>query len=128
MANIRHFRELEVYRLGMETCLRIGKTAKSFPRDELFALTDQIRRSSRSVCSNLAEAWRKRKYPNHFVSKITDAESEAAETQVWLEIAYKSEYISQALFEELDRIYEHILGMLVTMREHPEHWAIREKK
>lgn len=87
MKNIRHFRELEVYQLAMEAALRIFEISKSFPVEERYSLTDQIRRSSRSVCANIAEAWRKRRYPNAFVSKLSDAEAEAAETQVWLEFS-----------------------------------------
>ncbi len=82
MKNIRHFRELEVYQLAMEAALTIFKISKNFPVEERYSLIDQIRRSSRSVCANIAEAWRKRRYPNAFVSKLSDAESEAAETQV----------------------------------------------
>jgi four helix bundle protein len=125
VATIRHFRELQVYRLGMSTSIQIFKMSKGFPREELFSLTDQIRRSTRSVCSNTAEAWRKRRYPNAFVSKLSDAESEAAETQVWLETAFECNYIDKKVFEEFDGIYEHILGMLVKMIDHPEQWIIR---
>ncbi len=125
MPNIRHFRELDVYQLAMETSLKIFKSTKGFPREELYSLTDQIRRSSRSVCANLAEAWRKRRYPNAFISKLSDAESEAAEIQVWLEISFRCGYIDKKLFDELDRVYEHILAMLVRMIDNPEKWTIR---
>jgi four helix bundle protein len=80
--NIRHFRELEVYQLAMDNAMRIFEVSKLFPKEERYSLTDQIRRSSRSVCANIAEAWRKRRYPNAFVSKLSDADAEAAETQV----------------------------------------------
>jgi len=125
VANIRHFRELDVYKIALQASIQIFRESKKFPREEMFSLTDQIRRSPRSVCANIGEAWRKRRYPNAFVSKLNDAESEASETQVWLDIALKSEYIDSKLFAELDAVYEHILGMLVKMVEHPEHWAIR---
>jgi four helix bundle protein len=78
MKNIRHFRELEVYQLAIEAALRIFEISKCFPIEERYSLTDQIRRSSRSVCANIAEAWRKMRYPNAFVSKLSDAEAEAA--------------------------------------------------
>src|SRR4030042_1460900 len=91
--NIRHFRELDVYRLGMESAMRIFQVSKSFPDEEKYSLTDQIRRSSRSVCANIAEGWRKRRYPNAFISKLSDADSEAAETQVWLEFAFRCGYL-----------------------------------
>lgn len=125
MKNIRHFRELEVYQLAMEAALRIFEISKSFPVEERYSLTDQIRRSSRSVCANIAEAWRKRRYPNAFVSKLSDAEAEAAETQVWLEFSLKCSYLDIRFFKELDHSYDQIQGKLVTMISNPEHWKIR---
>ncbi len=125
MTTIRHFRELEVYLLAKDGALRIFETSKSFPIEERYSLTDQIRRSSRSVCANIAEAWRKRRYPNAFVSKLSDAEAEAAETQVWLEFALRCGYIDQTLFDELDQVYDHIQGKLVNMMSNPEQWKIR---
>ena len=125
MKQIRHFRELEVYRLAMESSLKIFETSKRFPAEERYSLTDQMRRSSRSVCANIAEAWRKRRYPNAFVSKLSDAEAEAAETQVWLEFSMKCHYLEIELFKELDRIYDQIQGKLVIMISSPEHWKIR---
>ena len=125
MTTIRHFRELEVYLLARAGALRIFETSKSFPIEERYSLTDQIRRSSRSVCANIAEAWRKRRYPNAFISKLSDAEAEAAETQVWLEFALRCGYIDQTLFDELDQVYDHIQGKLVNMMSNPEQWKIR---
>ncbi len=124
-SNIRHFRELDVYQLAMNAAMRIFEVSKLFPIEERYSLTDQIRRSSRSVCTNLAEAWRKRRYSNAFVSKLSDADAEAAETQVWLEFAFKCEYISQKLFDELDAVYDNILGKLVKMMSRPDQWTIR---
>ena len=125
MPNIRHFRELEVYQLAMESAMRIFEPTKRFPSEERYSLTDQIRRSSRSVCANLAEAWRKRRYPKAFVSKLSDAEAEAAETQVWLEFAKKCSYMAPDLAYELDKTYDHIQGKIVNMLRHPEQWTIR---
>ena len=125
MPNIRHFRELEVYQLAMESAMRIFELTKRFPPEEKYSLTDQIRRSSRSVCANLAEAWRKRRYPKSFVSKLSDAEAEAAETQVWLEFAKKCGYMAPDLAYELDKTYDHIQGKIVNMLRHPEQWTIR---
>ena len=88
-------------------------------------MVDQMRRSSRSVCSNMAEAWRKRRYPAHFVSKLTDAEGEADETRVWLEFAEASRYISSEQFDELDLNYDLILGQLVKMHSQPEKWTVK---
>jgi len=123
--NIRHFRELEVYQLAMDFAMRIFELSKQFPAEERYSLTDQIRRSSRSVCTNIAEAWRKRRYPNAFVSKLSDSDAEAAETQVWLEFASKCGYLKQAVVEELDKTYDHIMGKLVNMLTRPEQWEIR---
>jgi len=123
--NIRHFRELEVYQLAMDSAMQIFEVSKRFPPEEKYSLTDQIRRSSRSVCTNIAEAWRKRRYPNAFVSKLSDADAEAAETQVWLEYAVKCSYLDQSFVDKLDNTYNHIMGKLVKMLTHPEQWAIR---
>jgi four helix bundle protein len=123
--NIRHFRDLEVYQLAMDSALRIFEVSKFFPSEEKFSLTDQIRRSSRSVCANIAEAWRKRRYPNAFVSKLSDADAEAAETQVWLEFTFKCRYLNQTVVEELDKTYNHIMGKLVNILTRPEQWAIK---
>jgi four helix bundle protein len=98
--------------------------SKSFPKEETYSLTDQIRRSSRSVCANLAEAWRKRRYQASFISKLSDAESEAAETQVWLEFAVKCNYLDRDRAETLYRGYDETLRTLVGMIIHPETWVI----
>lgn len=88
-------------------------------------MVDQIRRSSRSVCANVAEAWRKRRYQAHFVSKLSDCESEAEETRVWLEFAFRCNYINEQTFTELDSTYDLIIGQLVKMISEPEKWTIR---
>jgi four helix bundle protein len=111
--------------------VNIFEMSKGFPVEERYSLTDQMRRCSRSVCANIAEAWRKRRYPNAFVSKLSDAEAEAAETEVWLEMAVRYGYLDRARASELEQEYEHILGKLVNMISHPEQWAIpavREEK
>jgi len=95
--------------------MELFEITKSFPKEEKFSLTDQIRRSSRSVCTNLAEAWRKRRYKAVFINKLTDAEQEAAETQTWLEFALACKYINQEIFKRLDEKYEHIFAQLITM-------------
>src|SRR6201988_5268974 len=92
---IRTHRDLEVYQRAMDAAMIVYELSKQFPRDEVYSLTSQIRRSSRSVCANLAEAWRKRRYPAAFTSKLSDSESEAAETQVWLEFAVKCGYLKR---------------------------------
>jgi four helix bundle protein len=123
--NIRDFRELDVYRVAMDAAVQIFELTKEFPAEERYSLTDQVRRCSRSVCANIAEAWRKRRYPSAFVSKLSDAESEAAETEVWLELAVRCGYLDRDKAAALDREYESILAMLVTMISHPEQWTIR---
>jgi four helix bundle protein len=124
MSNIRHFRDLEVYQLAMDAAMKLFELSKRFPLEERYSLTDQVRRSSRSVCANIAEAWRKRRYPNAFVSKLSDAEAEAAETQVWIEFSVKSGYLPSEQADETDRQYENIQGKVVNMLNHPEQWRI----
>jgi four helix bundle protein len=124
MTNIRHFRDLEVYQLAMAAAMKLFEASKKFPLEERYSLTDQVRRSSRSVCANIAEAWRKRRYPNAFVSKLSDAEAEAAETQVWIEFSAKRGYFPSDRADQLDRQYENIQGKLVNMLSHPEQWRI----
>jgi four helix bundle protein len=121
---IRHFRDLDVYQNALETGMRVYELSKKFPDDERYALIDQIRRSSRSVCANIAEAWRKRRYTAAFISKLSDSEGEAPETQVHIEFAFRHGYIGNAEFQPIDDAYEHILGQLVRMIDHPEKWVI----
>jgi len=100
--------------------MEIFEVSKGFPKEETYSLTDQVRKSSRSVCTNLAEAWRKRKYKAVFTNKLSDASQEAAETQTWLEFALACRYIDQKTFKRLDDRYEHIFAMLFTMQEKVE--------
>ena len=90
-------------------------------------MTDQMRRASRSVCSNIGEAWRKRRYPAHFASKLSDSEGEAEETRVWLDLAVRCKYVSEGEAMELDQTYDGILAQLVRMIERPEQWTIRKR-
>jgi len=112
---IGSFRELKVYREAFDASMKIFTLAKSFPKEEKYSLTDQILRSSRSVCANLSEAWRRRRYKAVFINKLSECSSEAAETQTWLEFASKCNYISSTEFSDLDEQYEHIFAMLSTM-------------
>ena len=125
---IRHFRDLDVYQNALATGLRVYELTKRFPAEEKYSLTDQIRRSSRSVCANIAEAWRKRRYEAAFISKLSDAESEAAETQVHIEFAMRHRYVSEVEFREIGSAYERILGQLVKMIEQPEKWLITSSR
>ena len=113
--DLKHFRDLEVYQFAFQAAMKIFEITKVFPIEEKYSMTDQIRRSSRSVCSNLAEAWRKRKYKAVFVNKLTDAMQEASETQSWLEFALACKYINNVIFTELDNEYEKIIAMLNSM-------------
>jgi four helix bundle protein len=122
---IRHFRELNVYQNALAIGLGVYQLTQTFPNEERYALTDQVRRSSRSICANVAEAWRKRRYEAAFVAKLSDAEAEAAETQVHLEFAVRHRYIGQAEFGTLDDAYEKIIGQLVRMIDQPQKWLIK---
>jgi four helix bundle protein len=113
--DIKHFRDLDVYQRAFASGMKIFKLTKSFPVEEKYSLTDQIRKASRSVCANLAEAWRKRKYIAVFKNKLTDAMQEASETQSWLEFSLRCEYIGEEEFNELDSKYEQILSKLNSM-------------
>jgi four helix bundle protein len=121
---IRVHRDLEVYRKAFDAARGIFKLSKSFPKEELYSLTDQIRRSSRSVCANLAEAWRKRRYEKSFISKLADADSEAAETQVWLEFAVDCGYVERDEALALYHVYDDIMATLVGMMTHSETWVL----
>lgn len=103
--------------------MRIFECSKKWPKEERYSLTDQIRRSSRSVCEQIAEAWRKRRYVAHFRSKLTDADSDAAETQSWLEFALRCGYITQDVFDALDAVYEKVSGGLVNMMVNADQWC-----
>lgn len=124
MGNIKTHKDLRVFQLSFEAGMMIFKMTKLFPKEEMYSLTDQIRRSSRSVSGNLAEAWRKRRYEKAFVAKLSDCEGEAAETQVWLAYALACNYIKNEEYESLYEKYNNILGMLVTMINQPEKWKV----
>ena len=126
MGNIRSFRDLEVYEAAMDGAMEIFEMTKEFPEAETYSMVDQIRRSSRSVCANLGEAWRRRRSADFFRSKLGDAESEAAETRVWLEFAYRCEYLEADVARDLDYQYDQIVGKLVHMIANAEDWTLRE--
>ena len=114
---------MEVFQIAFSTAIRIFDISKSFPKEELYSLTDQIRRSSRSVAANIAEAFRKRKYEKSFILKLSDAEAEASETQAWLDFSLSCFYISSKDHDELYETYNRIIGMLVNMALHPSQWS-----
>jgi four helix bundle protein len=122
---IKSHEELEVYQMAFEAAMKIFELSKKFPVEERYSLTDQIRRSSRSVCANLAEAWRKRRYEAAFIAKLNDCEAEAAETQTWLKFAVKCDYLDVEIAREIYLTYNRILGILVTIINNPSPWLIK---
>jgi four helix bundle protein len=122
---ITSHKDLLVYQKAFAVAMDIFDLSRAFTKDERYSLTDQIRRSSRSVCANIAEAWRKRRYEAAFVSKLSDSEGEAAETQVWIDFAVKCGCLKESRAEALTCTYEEILRMLVAMIVRSEEWIIR---
>jgi four helix bundle protein len=114
---IQCFRGLDVYRLGRQHAKRIFVVSQSFPKEERYSLTDQIRRASRAVNALIAEAWARRRYPAVFVNKLSEAMGEASETQAWLDHAYDCEYITEPLYQELNDAWQHTGAMLNRMIE-----------
>jgi four helix bundle protein len=120
---ISSFRELRVYRLAFELQQEVFALSKKYPPEEKFALTDQIRRSSRSIGANIAEAWQKRRYAAHFVSKLTDADGEQAETQHWIDTAAACEYLTKQEQNGLMQRCLRIGQMLGAMMANPDQWC-----
>jgi four helix bundle protein len=119
------YRDLRVYQGALELCLKVFERTKQFPLEERVGLVDQMRRSSRSVCANLAEAWHKRRYQAAFIAKLNDSESEAAETQVWIDIAWRCGYLDEHESHQFNEAYDKVLGQLVRMAQTPEKWITR---
>jgi four helix bundle protein len=120
--------QLDVYSLAFQAAQKIFALSKGFPTEERYSLTDQIRRSSRSVCANIAEGWRKRRYRAAFQSTLNIAEAEAAETQTWLDFAEKCGYLSPEETEPLRKTYDAVIGKLVVMITNPNPWLLPLKK
>jgi four helix bundle protein len=125
---VKDYRELRVYQSAFEMAVRIHEITKGLPVEERYSLTDQIRRSSRSVCANIAEAWRKRRYPKNFVSKFSDADSEAAETIVGIEFAHKFGYLDAEVYTQFVDVYDHICRQLTIMMSVPDQWKPKTQK
>ena len=115
MEYVKSFRDLEVYKLSRQLSGIIFEISKKFPKEEMYSITDQIRRSSRSVGAQIAEAWGKRKFEKHFVSKLTDADAEQLETQHWIETAFDCSYVSKETSVDLIKKYSSIGKMLNSM-------------
>lgn len=125
---IESFKDLVVYQKAFEHAMKIFHLTKKFPKAEQFSLTDQIRRSSRSICANLGESWRKRRYPAHLVSKLTDADAEASETMVWLDFSLECGYLPLEAHKQLASEYEQIGKMLGSMISAPEKFCYPVKR
>lgn len=123
MSTIKIHQDLKVFQLSFDMAMTIYELSKLFPKEELYSLTDQIRRSSRSVSANISEAWGKRKYEKSFVAKLTDSEGEARETQTWLQFSLACKYINEEQFNSLNNQYNQIIGMLVNMMNQSEKWC-----
>lgn len=122
---VRRHTDLEVYQQAFALAMELFRVSKKFPAEERYSLTDQMRRSSRSICANLAEAWRKRRYEAAFVSKLGDSEAEAAETQTWIQFAVECEYLDRKVGREIYRQYDAVLGKLVLMITNAKDWTLR---
>ena len=120
---LRGHKDLKVYQAAYAAAMEIFRCSRAFPKEEVYSLTDQLRRSSRSVCANIAEGFRKRRYPNMFINKVTDADAEAAETLVWRDFALDCGYLSADKHRELSEQYEEIGKMLGGMLAHPERFT-----
>ena len=122
---INSYKELRVFQNAMDAAMKIFEVTKGFPAEERFSMVDQMRRSSRSVCANIGEAWRKRRYKAAFIAKLSEAESEACETQVWIEFARRCGYLIDETSRDLDSNYDHIIGQLVNMIRESDKWLIK---
>jgi len=121
------YKDLRVFQLSYKLAMNIFEITKTFPKEEKYALVDQIRRSSRSIPANIAEAWKKRLYPKMFVSKIIDAAGEAGETEVWLDICKDTHYITQADYVKFVSDYDEVNRMLYGMVDKHEKFTVRDR-
>ena len=121
---IQYHWEIDAYKLSVSAAMEIYGLSKSFPKEETYSLTDQIRRSSRAVSGAIAEGWRRRKYRAAFVNKMNEAEAEGAETQAWLEYCAKCQYITKDDYTRLHHKYQEIIGKLINMGNNPQQWCL----
>ena len=122
---INSYKDLQVFQNAMEAAMKSFELTKNFPAEEKYSMVDQIRRSSRSVCTNISEGWRKRRYKAAFIAKLSDSESEACETQVWLEFAKRCGYLEGEICNGLDAEYDQIMGQIVKMINDADKWLIK---
>lgn len=123
---ISSYKDLRVFQNSMKAAMKIFQLTENFPPEEKYSMTDQLRRSSRSVCSNITRAWRKRRFKTPFIAKLNDSEGEACETQVWVEFARQCKYLDEDACKDLDSAYDQIMGQLVKMMNQPEKWLIKK--
>lgn len=128
MGLVKYHKELKVYQEAFSAAMMIYEITKSFPTEEKYSLTSQIRRSSRSVCGNISEGWRKRRYPKLFENKLIDADGEASETQNWLDFSLVCNYVTEEKHHELYDKYNEILSMLTSMIVNSEKWTFNSDK
>ena len=128
MTTENNFRNLTAYKKAFALAMEIFQVSKKFPPEERYSLTDQVRRSSRSVCASIGEAYRKRQYPAHFASKSSDADAENSETRVWLDIAKACKYITDEVWSDLEDKAAEVGKLLNHMIENPEKYQTRRMK
>ena len=119
------YKDLRVYQNAMDAAMEIFQVTKGFPIEEKYSLIDQIRRSSRSVCANIGEAWRKKRYKAAFIAKLNDVETEACETQIWIELANKCGYLTNETSNKLHSAYDQVISQVVRMIDEPYKWLIK---
>ena len=124
MSKVGSFKDLIVYQKAFKLAMEIFKVTKYFPKEETYSLTDQVRRSSRSVTSNIAESWAKRRYEKAFINKLTDSLGEEYETEGWLDYAHDCKYITKEVHDQLSNEYEEVRKMLIAMVNNPDKWCI----
>jgi len=122
---INSYKDLKVFKNAMDAAMNIFELTKGFPQEEKYSMVDQVRRWSRSVCANIGEAWRKRRYRAAFIAKLSDAESEACETQVWIEFAKRCKYLENGICIQLDEDYDRIIAQIVNMINDADKWLIK---
>ena len=125
---IKSYKDLRVYNNAMEAAMKIFELTRTFPPEEKYSLTDQMRRASRSVCSTIGEAWRKRANQAAFTARLNESESVACESQVWVEFARKCGYLKDEISDELDAAYDQILGQLFKMIKESDKWTIKSSR
>jgi len=122
---VKFYWQLDVYKLARDCRQKIFVLSKSFPQSEMYSLTDQMRKSSRSVTSHIAEAWGRRPYRADFINKLNMSESEALETQSWIESSVECQYMENTVGQDLYRLYDQIIGKLINMQANPDTWIIK---